>query len=64
MTKKRQKKGFAPEDTAGVSEATRIRISNLLEQFRASDDEGPFSFSIKIDLLCTKCHSGRDTLIV
>ncbi|KAJ8429917.1 hypothetical protein Cgig2_025347 [Carnegiea gigantea] len=39
MTKKRQKKGFAPEDTAGVSEATRIRISNLLEQFRASDDE-------------------------
>lgn len=39
MTKKKQKKGFAPEDTAGVSEATRIRISNLLEQFRASDDE-------------------------
>jgi len=49
MTKRRQKKGFAPEDTAAVSEATRIRISNLLEQFRASDDEGPLSFSIKID---------------
>lgn len=37
--KKRQKKGFRLEHTSGVGEATRIRVSQLLEQFLASDDE-------------------------
>lgn len=39
--KKRQKFGsfFSPEHTAGVGESTRIRIANILQQFRASHDQ-------------------------
>uniref|UniRef100_A0A803KWM6 RNA helicase n=1 Tax=Chenopodium quinoa TaxID=63459 RepID=A0A803KWM6_CHEQI len=40
-SKKRQKYGslFAPEHTAGVDEIVRIKIHNILEQFRSSHDQ-------------------------
>lgn len=38
--KKRQKKGRNPREVTNVSEATRIRVAEILEQFRVSDDEG------------------------
>lgn len=37
--KKRQKKGQRLEVT-NVAESTRIRVAQVLEQFRASNDEG------------------------
>jgi len=41
MAKNREKKGEAlHRQTPKVDEVTRIRISQILEQFRASKDEG------------------------
>ncbi|KAI3457677.1 hypothetical protein Pfo_014340 [Paulownia fortunei] len=37
--KKRQKKGRNLQEVTNVSEATRIRVAQILEQFRISDDE-------------------------
>lgn len=45
MGKKRQKKAEQQENPS-VAEATRIRISQILDQFRAAKDQGlPFFFS-------------------
>lgn len=38
--KKRQKKGKIVQEVTKVSEATRINVSKILEEFRKSDDEG------------------------
>lgn len=38
--KKRQKKGQRQQEVTNVTESTRIRIAQVLEQFRVSNDEG------------------------
>lgn len=53
--KKRQKKGKIVQEVTKVSEATRINVSKILEEFRKSDDEGNLNPNEKknscIDLL-------------
>lgn len=53
--KKRQKKGKIVQEVTKVSEATRINVSKILEEFRKSDDEGNLNPNVKknscIDLL-------------
>lgn len=38
--KKRLKKGQKQDEVTNVAESTRIRVAQVLEQFRASNDEG------------------------
>lgn len=38
--KKRQKKGQKQQEVTNVAESTQIRVAQVLEQFRASNDEG------------------------
>lgn len=40
--KKRQKKGQKQQEVTNVAESTRIRVAQVLEQFRVSNDEGIF----------------------
>lgn len=52
MGKKRQKKA-EQQQNPNIAEATRIQISQILEKFRAANDQGILAFSKKLfKLIC------------